>query len=396
MRKRFPPPLPSKPAAFRPGLLGGTPLVLGTLCAMPLAASPVPVQCRVYWGDVHGHTSFSDGKGTLDDYFRYARDVAKLDFVIVSDHDFGNAHPWWMPKENWTLTQDKATEYTSEGRFVAIAGYEWTSQPKYWTEVGADTPSERLFPGPPKHHNHKNVYFPAGVDYLLCAKDPAYMSPNLLAQAVAKLGGLIHNNHPDSSPEGRDQFEYDPAYSAVIANTELWPDIIQYQGKTHQVNGEQTVRGFLNQGGRTGFVAGTDTHEGKPAGKTAVLAPELTRAAIFDALRHRHNYAVTNARILLDFRIDGHPMGEEIETEGKPRIMAEVQGTDTIEEVALVRDGVVLYSVSPKTRNTRFEYVDESFPGASYYYLRVVQADKDEHGNRSHAWSSPLWVKSAQ
>ena len=22
-----------------------------------------------------------------------------------------------------------------------------------------------------------------------------------------------------------------------------------------------------------------------------------------------------------------------------------------------------------------------------------IQADKDEHGNRSHAWSSPIWVK---
>lgn len=56
-------------------------------------------QYRVFWGDVHGHTSHSDGKGSLDDYFTHARDVSKLDFVIVSDHDFGNGKPtWWMPK----------------------------------------------------------------------------------------------------------------------------------------------------------------------------------------------------------------------------------------------------------------------------------------------------------
>ena len=37
-----------------------------------------------YWGDVHGHTIHSDGKGTVADYFQYARDVAHLDFAIVT------------------------------------------------------------------------------------------------------------------------------------------------------------------------------------------------------------------------------------------------------------------------------------------------------------------------
>ena len=100
---------------------------------------PAHGQYSLYWGDVHGHTSISDGKGSLDDYFTHARDVAKLDFVVVTDHDFGNAAPWKMPKETWTLTQDKADQYTVNGKFVAIAGYEWTSQPKYWT------PEEPLF-----------------------------------------------------------------------------------------------------------------------------------------------------------------------------------------------------------------------------------------------------------
>ncbi|MEW6356496.1 MAG: hypothetical protein AB1696_09230 [Planctomycetota bacterium] len=30
---------------------------------------------------------------------------------------------------------------------------------------------------------------------------------------------------------------------------------------------------------------------------------------------------------------------------------------------------------------------------AFYYYVRVTQQDTDEHGNPSHAWSSPIWVK---
>ncbi len=370
-----------------------TPILLSVLWSLFVAAGPAFAQYRIVWGDVHGHTSLSDGKGSLDDYFTHARDVVKLDFVIVTDHDFGNAPPWRMPRDKWTLTQAKADQFTVNRRFVAIAGYEWTSQEKYWTQVGANVISERLFPGPPKHYNHKNVYFPCPVDYLFSAKDSAYNSPDLLAEAVRKQGGLIHNAHPEVGAAGTDQFDYAPAHCAVIANTEMGPDIMQFAGKTHQINVEQTVREFLNKGGKTGFVAGTDTHEGKPAARTAVLVRELSRPAIFDALRHRRNYAITHARIVLDFRINGHVMGEEIEVGDKPRILVDVQGTDKIKEVAIIRDGAVLHSFSPGTRNVRFERVDDSFAGSSYYYVRVVQADKDEHGNPSRAWSSPIWVK---
>ena len=342
---------------------------------------------HLYWGDVHGHTRLSDGKGTVDDYFQYAKDVSKLDFVIVTDHDFGNAAPWRMPKEDWTLTQDCADQYTVNGRFVAIAGYEWTSQPKYWTA------EERLFSGPPQYYNHKNVYFPSRVDYLFSAKDAAYQNPDLLAAAVRKHGGLIHNCHPSDGLEGRDQFVYEASCNDVIVNTEMGPDRMYYEGKEYNLNWETLVRAFLNRGGKTGFVGGTDTHEGQPAARTTVLARELTRPAIFEALRHRRNYVITHARIILDFRINGHVMGEEIEIEGKPRIVARVQGTDQIEEVVLVRDGAILHTLRPGTPATQLEYEDNAFGGSSYYYLRVTQADKDRHGNPSRAWSSPIWVK---
>jgi hypothetical protein len=352
-----------------------------------LAGPGASVPYHLYWGDVHGHTRLSDGKGTVDDYFQYAREVSKLDFVIVTDHDFGNAAPWRMPKEDWTLTQDCADQYTVNGRFVAIAGYEWTSQPKYWTA------EERLFSGPPQYYNHKNVYFPSHVDYLFSAKDAAYQDPDLLAAAVRKHGGLIHNCHPSDGSEGRDQFAYKASCNDVIANTEMGPDRMYYEGKEYNLNWETLVRAFLNRGGKTGFVGGTDTHEGQPAARTAVLARELTRPAIFEALRHRRNYVITHARIVLGFRINGHVMGEEIEIEGKPRIAAEIQGTDQIEEVILVRDGAILHTLKPGTQEVRFEYEDNTFGGSSYYYLRVAQADKDRHGNPSQAWSSPIWVK---
>ena len=95
--------------------------VLGLLAVL-LQPHPARAQFRVFWGDMHGHTAHSDGKGSLDDYFTHARNVAKLDFVVVSDHDFGNAAPWKMPKETWRLTQDKAEQYTVNSSAPSMCG----------------------------------------------------------------------------------------------------------------------------------------------------------------------------------------------------------------------------------------------------------------------------------
>ena len=53
-----------------------------------LATASAHAQYHIYWGDMHGHTANSDGKGSLDDYFTHARDVAKLDFVVVIEETF--------------------------------------------------------------------------------------------------------------------------------------------------------------------------------------------------------------------------------------------------------------------------------------------------------------------
>lgn len=370
-------------------------LGIAFLVATSLAVRSAPGQYRLVWGDMHGHTKLSDGKGSLDDFFTYARNVAKLDFVLVTDHDFGNGPPWRMPKAEWRLIQTKADQYTANGRFIALAAYEWTSAPKYWTAwkgTNAEV-SERLFAGSPKYYNHKIVYLASRVDYLFSSKDLAYNSPDRLAEAVRHVGGLINNAHPDAGPEGTDQFDYTPAHAAIIANSEILPDVMRWQSKEYPIRMEQTLRTFLNRGGRTGFVGGSDTHDGHPSVHTAVLVRRLTRAALFDALRHRRNYAVTRDRIELDFRIDGHAMGEDITVPSTPLIAVAVNGTDRINEILLVRNGTALYSFKPGTSSAQFTYVDHTFAAASYYYVRVQQADTDEYGNPSCAWSSPIWVR---
>lgn len=151
---------------------------------------------------MHGHSGLSDGRGSPDAYYRYARDEAKLDFAILTDHDFGPAPPWHLTRENWNLIQDAADAWTQDGQFVAIAGYEWTSAEKYWSEPSGICPG-RPFAAPTCQYNHKNVYFLERVPDIFRACDAPYRTPDLLAAVVAEAGGLIHNNHPSIGPEGR-------------------------------------------------------------------------------------------------------------------------------------------------------------------------------------------------
>ena len=343
---------------------------------------------RVYWGDLHGHTENSDGQGSLDHYFTYARDTARLDFVAVTDHDYSNTAPWRVSQALWAEATAKAEQYTVDGRFVGIAGYEWTTNPRYWTDVGP------RFGGPARYYNHKTVYFPGTVPDLFAACEVASNTPDLLAALVRPSGGLIHNNHLDPG-QWPGEFDYSAASAQVIANSEIRADTVYYGDRTYIVQSERALRAYLRAGGRTGFVAGTDTHEGRPVARTAVLAAALTRPALFDALRARRTYAVSHAPIGLDVRINGHFMGEEIAIRGAPRIAVRVSGTDLIEEVSIVRDGAVLHTVHPGARKAAFDHVDTTFAGASWYYVRVVQADRDPHGNHSRAWSSPSWVRAA-
>jgi hypothetical protein len=46
-----------------------------------------------YFGNLHSHTSFSDGSGTPDEAYKYARDVGDLDFLAVTEHNHEGAGP---------------------------------------------------------------------------------------------------------------------------------------------------------------------------------------------------------------------------------------------------------------------------------------------------------------
>src|SRR5262249_39362414 len=77
---------------------------------------------RIYRGDLHRHTDISGdgaGDGSLIDLYRYALDAAKLDYILVGDHNSGNddEYSWWR-------TQKSNDLFYLPGHFVPLYGYE--------------------------------------------------------------------------------------------------------------------------------------------------------------------------------------------------------------------------------------------------------------------------------
>ena len=139
-------------------------------------------------------------------------------------------------------------------------------------------------------------------------------------------------------------------------------------GATVIGGGGASAQDALALGHRIGFVGGTDSHHAQPGrntcsmagvdfhdhitgGLTAVIAPELTREAIIQALRERRCYATTGARMVLDFRVNGHGMGEEFTTAAPDvAVTARVLGTAQLARLELVCNGSCLHAIRQRSR----------------------------------------------
>jgi len=98
--------------------------------AAPDSAAPAMTGCikgtfKAYYGNYHAHTSYSDGKKTPKDAFKYARDVAKLDVQIITDHLEQLYLPF--PMDRWGKCKSQAAAETKAGKFLAACGYEYGS-----------------------------------------------------------------------------------------------------------------------------------------------------------------------------------------------------------------------------------------------------------------------------
>jgi len=165
-----------------------------------------------------------------------------------------------------------------------------------------------------------------------------------------------------------------------------------------------------------GTIASSDDHSSRPGlsyrGLSAVLANELTRDAIFNALKERRTYGTTGQRILLSFKIENQMMGSRVRIpKGEfPHVEVAVYGTDDLEYLEVLkwdnekgrwRDGHPVFETIRWLEGSGMHlaeaFTDSTYAGDSMYYVRAKQKndihDVDRKLDRQvWAWSSPIWV----
>ena len=349
----------------------------------PIRVVSEKLKHRIYWGDLHVHTVESDGIGTVSNAYRYGRDASDLDFGAVTDHLDGVKD----------VIRRNAEAFNDPGRFVTLNAFEFSGIPEGGGDIilyfkKADQRYETLFP------SRRGFGGAVNIDEVARIVDEANQRDIL----------IIPHNHGGDYKEYRKGFASESVRLMEIYS--VWGNSEQAEVEVrpyHWGKKPRSLQQALALGYQVGIIASGDDHSGKlgsgtwlrrrkayQSGLVAAFSESLTRDGLWKALWNRRVYGTTGARIILDFSLNGHPMGQILKaSENRSReLKAVVRGTENLKGVYLIKNNQIVYQQGARgSRNTKFTYLDESsFTERDHYYLRVLQEDSEL------AWSSPIWV----
>jgi hypothetical protein len=239
---------------------------------------------RRYWADLHGQSGETIGMGTAEEYFRYARDKAFVDMVGHQGNDFQITDAFWHKLNALTARFD------APGKFVCLPGYEWSGN----TGMGGD----------------RNVFFRR-------EGRPIRRSSHILVEGETSSEAVYTADKLFAALQGED--------CRVIAHVGGRYADVKYahdgrMERTVEVHSswgtfEWLLHDAFDMGYRVGVVCHSDDHKGRPGattpgastfgaigGLSCYFMPELTRDALFEALRTRRHYGTTGTRLFLDVR----------------------------------------------------------------------------------------------
>jgi len=282
---------------------------------------------NLYWGDIHSHAycgrAFSDPQSDL----AIAR--SHLDFWSPTEHSDGQKFNGEMFADYWPKLRELLHDAYSPGEFVTILGWEWADDID-WNAGDMNV----YFPGDAPENMPVPRTYPEMIDFVRAHN--AILIPHHIGYMSPYPGTDWDRFVPDIMPaveifsmHGSSEREGGPFPMNLVINGP-------------RASGATMVEG-LERGLKFGIIASTDEHIGYPGaygnGLMAAYAPELTRAAIWEALVNRRTYAVTGDRIKLEFSLEGAMMGSELSRVDRREIGVRVVGEDMLNEVDIVKNG---------------------------------------------------------
>ncbi len=377
---------------------------------------------HVYFGNLHSHTSYSDGSGKPNDAYKHAKEKAKLDFLAVTEHNHSKAESGAKERADGKLIATDHSLYNgSQSSSVISAANKWNKDGEFVAIFGQEFST--ISSG-----NHIIVYeVPQVIDVPNGAFDK--LINEWLPQHPPAGGGvtLIQFNHPDdfrdySKEYGADDFGTLATWiTAMDAHAELFellngPAMAKVAPPVRSSDVSQTeYLHYLNLGFHLGPTGDQDNHY-KTWGtttdsRTGVVASELTKPAILEALRQRRVYATEDKNLRAIFRVNDHLCGDRVSTVPTAHSKLEVELTLTDDDEPDAEYQVEVYSDegfggpeaepietvrltgnSPASVPHRLEDI-EYVGGSQYLFFKITQFS--EHGLNDRLWTAPVWFESA-
>lgn len=335
---------------------------------------------NMYFGQLHSHTSYSDGAGTAQQAYEHASGVENLDFLALTDHSnsFDNADSASISdgsmSEEWTEGHELAKQYTTDD-FVGLFGYEMT-----WSNgLG-----------------HMNTFNSEGFQSRTQTDFSTYSTAlqNYYAALKTAPQSISQFNHPGTTFGDFSDFAYyDEEIDKLITTIEVGNGEGAIGSSGYFPSYEYYQRA-LDKGWHVAPTNNQDNHKGlwgdANTARSVVLADSLTQENIYDAMRNYRVYATEDNDLNIYYTLDGYEMGS-ILSEGQVgetvTLKAELSDKtdDSIGKVQVITNGGLVLkeeTVSDNAETVEFQ-IDNNY---SYYYLKITETDGDI------AVTAPVWV----
>lgn len=352
-----------------------------------------------YFGQLHSHTQYSDGAGSLESALAYIKvlpDSANVDFVAFTDHSnyfdkSGAANPegalYDMTKateysqQTWTSYKDAVAAFNAAnaGKKVAIAGFEMT-----WS-------------GGPGHINTFNtpgIVSRNNTTLNNKTKDAGLQAYYKLLSQTEGVDSISQFNHPGTTFGNFIDFGY---WDAVVDTRMYMVEVGNGEGQIgaggYYPSYEQYIMA-LDKGWHVAPTNNQDNHKGRWGNandaRDVILTDDFTETGIYSAIRSRRMYATEDKNLEIDYTVNGNMMGSIIDVPEKLNFeisFNDPDRTDSIAKVELVvNSGKVAYTWDSAADLAKGSVSVELAPEYTYYFVRVTEGDGDL------AVTAPVWV----